>query len=67
MWIRPVDFPYMFCPHKPFATFETLQLKYEIPTSACYFSDTGFNLFDIYDAQPQWKASYLIQMLYKEP
>jgi hypothetical protein len=51
----------------PFAMLKTLQLKFDISTSACCFSDPGFNLFNIYDApHPQWKASYLLQMLYKE-
>lgn len=67
MWIRPVDFPHKICPHMSFATLDTSRLKFEISTSACCFSDTGFNLFDVCAAaHPQWKASYLVQMLYGE-
>ena len=46
---------------------ETLQRKFEISTSACYFLVILVLTFlHIYDAPyPQWKA-HLLQMLYKE-
>ena len=63
---RPVDLPYQICPRMPFATLEALQLKFAISTSGCYCSYSGFNVFSRYFSPPQWKASYLLQMLYKE-
>ena len=45
---------------------QTLQLRFEILTTACYFNNLGFNIFNLHDAQPQYKPPYLLRMLHKK-